>query len=137
MLTPPLSRSRTNDVCKSPGKGGLIGKSGLRRNIHQRAVRFGQKDLRDLHPAQSQVTMWGCPKRSPERSRKMAGRKPAFLGKCSQLQIAVQMLAEQLHGAPHLPRSQTAFELQCRFAKLTIPPHKVRTNRHGERVDAQ
>src|ERR1700722_15332850 len=47
------------------------------------------------------------------------------------------MLAEQLHGAPHLPRSQTAFELQRRFAKLTIPSHKVGTNRHGERIYEQ
>src|SRR5580700_1348554 len=47
------------------------------------------------------------------------------------------MLLEQLHGAPHLPRRQTAFELLGGFAKLTIPPHKVRTNRHGERIDEQ
>src|SRR5579863_6492628 len=47
------------------------------------------------------------------------------------------MLLEQLDSAPHLPRSQTAFELQGRFAKLTIPPHKVRTNRHGERIYEQ
>jgi P4 family phage/plasmid primase-like protien len=59
-----------------------IPKSGLCRNFHQRAVRFGQKDLRNLHTPQSQVTMWGGPQRSPERSRKMADRKPAFLGKC-------------------------------------------------------
>src|ERR1700722_16890170 len=124
MLTPPLSRSRADDVCKSPGKGGLIGKSGLRRNFHQRAVRFGQKDLRNLHAAQSQVTMWGGPKRSPERSRKMAGRKPAFPGEGFQLQLAVQVLLEQFHRTPHLPRGQTAFELQGRLAKLTIPPHK-------------
>src|SRR5580700_8285959 len=85
MLTPPLTRSGANDVCKSPGKGGLIGKSGLRRNFHKGAVRFGQKDLSDLHAPQSQVTMWGGPKRYPERSRKMADRKPAFLRKCFQL----------------------------------------------------
>src|ERR1700689_2985963 len=47
------------------------------------------------------------------------------------------MLLEQLHRAPHLPRGQTAFELQGGFAQLTIPPHKVRTNRHGERIDEQ
>src|ERR1700689_3540815 len=47
------------------------------------------------------------------------------------------MLLEQLHGAPHLPRRQAAFELLGRFAKLTIPPHKVRTNRHGERIYEQ
>src|ERR1700733_5149116 len=47
------------------------------------------------------------------------------------------MLLEQLDSAPHLPRSQTAFELQGGFAKLTIPPHKVRTNRHGERIYEQ
>src|ERR1700734_2827980 len=47
------------------------------------------------------------------------------------------MLAEQLRSAAHLPRSQTAFELQGRFAKLTIPPHQVRTNRHGERIYEQ
>src|SRR5580692_8915036 len=47
------------------------------------------------------------------------------------------MLAEQLHSAPHLPRSQTALELEGGFAKLTIPSHKVRTNRHGERVYEQ
>src|ERR1700751_6098692 len=47
------------------------------------------------------------------------------------------MLLEQLHSAPHLPRCQTAFELQGGFAKLTIPPHKVRTNRHGERIYEQ
>src|SRR5271168_2275040 len=47
------------------------------------------------------------------------------------------MLLEQLHSAPHLPRSQTAFELQGRFAKLTISPHKMRTNRHGERIHEQ
>src|SRR5271167_2189639 len=47
------------------------------------------------------------------------------------------MLLQQLHGAPHLPRGQTAFELQGRLAKLTIPPHKMRTNRHGERIYEQ
>src|ERR1700684_605408 len=47
------------------------------------------------------------------------------------------MLVEQLHSAPHLPRGQTAFELQGGFAKLTIPPHKVRTNRHGEGIHEQ
>src|ERR1700730_14846903 len=47
------------------------------------------------------------------------------------------MLLEQLHRAPHLPRGQTALELQGRLAKLTIPPHKVRTNRHGERIYEQ
>src|ERR1700722_15568261 len=47
------------------------------------------------------------------------------------------MLLEQLHSAPHLPRCQTAFELLGRFAKLTISPHEVRTNRHGERVHEQ
>src|SRR5271154_139805 len=47
------------------------------------------------------------------------------------------MLLEQLHRAPHLPRGQTTFELQGRFAKLTIPPHKMRTNRHGERIYEQ
>src|SRR5580700_7056789 len=47
------------------------------------------------------------------------------------------MLLEQLHSAPHLPRGQTAFELQGRFAELTIPPHKVRTNCHGERIYEQ
>src|ERR1700678_3440288 len=47
------------------------------------------------------------------------------------------MLLEQLHRAPHLPWGQTAFELQGRFAKLTIPPHKMRTNRHGERIYEQ
>src|ERR1700733_15801080 len=47
------------------------------------------------------------------------------------------MLLEQLHSAPHLPRGQTAFELQGRFAKLTIPYHKVRTNGHGERIYEQ
>src|SRR5580693_3771123 len=47
------------------------------------------------------------------------------------------MLVEQLYSAPHLPRGQTAFELQGGFAKLTIPPHKVRTNRHGERIYEQ
>src|ERR1700683_4086980 len=47
------------------------------------------------------------------------------------------MLAEQLHGAPHLPRSQTAFELQGGFVKLAIPPHKVRTNRHREGIYEQ
>src|SRR5271168_4023110 len=81
VLTPPLPRCRANNVCKCPGKSGLIGKSGLRRDFHERAVRFGQKDFGDLHAPQSEVTMWGGPKRSPERSRKMAGRKPAFPGK--------------------------------------------------------
>src|ERR1700722_20044439 len=47
------------------------------------------------------------------------------------------MLLEQLHRAPHLPRGKTAFELQGGFAELTIPPHKVRTNRHGERIYEQ
>src|SRR5580700_2358948 len=47
------------------------------------------------------------------------------------------MLLEQLHSAPHLPRGQTAFELQGRFVKLTIPPHQVRTNRHGQRIYEQ
>src|ERR1700728_2413668 len=47
------------------------------------------------------------------------------------------MLLKRLHSAPHLPRGQTAFELQGGFAKLTIPPYKVRTNRHGERVYEQ
>src|SRR5580692_9198600 len=47
------------------------------------------------------------------------------------------MLLEQLHRAPHLPRRQTAFELQGGLAKLTIPSHKVRTNRHGERIYEQ
>src|ERR1700735_3985924 len=47
------------------------------------------------------------------------------------------MLLEQLHRATHLPWGQTTFELQGRFAKLTIPPHKVRTNRHGERIYEQ
>src|SRR5580658_5318771 len=47
------------------------------------------------------------------------------------------MLLKQLNSAPHLPRSQTAFELQGRFAKLTIPSHKVGTNRHGERIYEQ
>src|SRR3984885_5250996 len=47
------------------------------------------------------------------------------------------MLLEQLHSAPHLPRGQTASELLGGFAKLTIPPHEVRTNRHGERIDEQ
>src|SRR5277367_2234173 len=47
------------------------------------------------------------------------------------------MLLQQLHSAPHLPRGQTTFELQGRFAKLTIPPHKMRTNRHGERIYEQ
>src|SRR5271170_2365406 len=47
------------------------------------------------------------------------------------------MLLQQLHSAPHLPRGQTTFELQGRFAKLTIPPHKMRTNRHGERIYKQ
>src|SRR5271170_2119540 len=47
------------------------------------------------------------------------------------------MLVEQLHSAPHLPGGQTTFELQGRFAKLTIPPHKVRTNGHGERIYKQ
>src|ERR1700735_3875165 len=47
------------------------------------------------------------------------------------------MLLEQLHGAPHLPWRQTAFELLGRFVKLTIPPHEVRTNRHGERIYEQ
>src|ERR1700735_4995468 len=47
------------------------------------------------------------------------------------------MILEQLHSAPHLPWGQTAFELQGGFAKLTIPPHKVRTNRHGERIHKQ
>src|ERR1700683_5822518 len=47
------------------------------------------------------------------------------------------MLLEQLHSAPHLPRGQAAFELQGGFAKLTIPPDKVRTNRHGERIYEQ
>src|SRR5271170_3606368 len=47
------------------------------------------------------------------------------------------MLVEQLYSAPHLPRGQTALELQGRFAKLTIPAHKMRTNRHGERIYEQ
>src|ERR1700735_2659060 len=47
------------------------------------------------------------------------------------------MFLEQLHSTPHLPRGQAAFELQGRFAKLTIPPHKMRTNRHGERIYEQ
>src|SRR5580692_9126065 len=47
------------------------------------------------------------------------------------------MLLEQLHRAPHLPRGQSAFELQSGFVKLTIPPHEVRTNRHGERIYEQ
>src|SRR6202050_2289929 len=47
------------------------------------------------------------------------------------------MLLEQLHRAPHLPRGQTAFEVKGGFAKLTIPPHEVRTNRHGERIYEQ
>src|SRR6202522_4746294 len=47
------------------------------------------------------------------------------------------MLLEQLHRAPHLPWGQTTFELQGRFAKLTIPPHKMRTNRHRERIHEQ
>src|SRR5271163_768585 len=47
------------------------------------------------------------------------------------------MLLEQLHSAPHLPRCQTAFELLGGFAKLTVPPHEVRTNRHGERIYEQ
>src|SRR5271155_822473 len=47
------------------------------------------------------------------------------------------MLVEQFHSAPHLPRGQTAFELLGRFAKLAIPPHQVRTNGHGERIDEQ
>src|SRR5271154_2537402 len=47
------------------------------------------------------------------------------------------MLLEQLHRAPHLPRGQTAFELLGGFAKLTVPPHEVRTNRHGKRIYEQ
>src|SRR3984957_14260925 len=47
------------------------------------------------------------------------------------------MFLEQLHSAPHLPRSQTAFELLGGFVKLTIPPHQVRTNRHRERIYEQ
>src|ERR1700678_1543074 len=47
------------------------------------------------------------------------------------------MLVEQLHRAPHLPRGQTAFRSQGRLAKLTIPPHQVRTNRHRERIYEQ
>src|SRR5580700_612118 len=47
------------------------------------------------------------------------------------------MILEQLNSTPHLPRGQAAFELRGRFAKLTIPPHKMRTNRHGERIYEQ
>src|SRR5579862_1745945 len=47
------------------------------------------------------------------------------------------MLLEQLHSASYLPRGKTAFELQGGFAKLTIPTHKMRTNRHGERIYEQ
>src|SRR6202050_4594124 len=47
------------------------------------------------------------------------------------------MLLEQLHRPPHLPWGQTALELQGVFAKLPIPPHKVPTNRHGERIYEQ
>src|SRR5271154_6959543 len=47
------------------------------------------------------------------------------------------MLVEQLHGAPRLPLGQTTFELDGWFLKLTVPPHKVRTNRHGERIYEQ
>jgi hypothetical protein len=57
VFTPPLTRSRANDVRKSPGKSGLIGKPGLRRDFHQRAIRFRKKNLRDLHTPQSQIAM--------------------------------------------------------------------------------
>src|SRR5271168_287173 len=81
--------------------------------------------------------MCGCPKRSPERSRKMADGKPAFLGKGFQFYLAVQMLLEQFHNAASLPRCQTAFELRNSFGSLTILRDKVRTNCHGERIDEQ
>src|SRR5271168_4566870 len=81
--------------------------------------------------------MCGCPKRSPERSRKMADGKPAFLGKCFQFYLAVQVLLEQFHNAASLPRCQTAFELRNSFRSLTILRDKVRTNGHGERIHEQ
>ena len=84
MFTPPFSRSRANDLCERPGKGGLIRKSGLRGNFYQRIIRFRQKGLRDLNALQNEVTMGGGPEGSPEGSRKMADRKPTLLGKCRQ-----------------------------------------------------
>src|SRR5271165_1605545 len=81
--------------------------------------------------------MCGGPKRSPERSRKMADGKPTFLGKWFQFHLAVQVLLEQFHNAPSLPRCQTAFELRNSFRSLTILRDKVRTNCHGERIHEQ
>src|SRR5271168_1529655 len=81
--------------------------------------------------------MCGCPKRSPERSRKMADGKPTFLGKCFQFYLAVQVLLEQFHNAASLPWRQTAFELRNSFRSLTVLREKVRTNCHGERIHEQ
>src|ERR1700722_1108480 len=81
--------------------------------------------------------MCGGAKRSPERSRKMADRKPTFLGKCFQFYFAVQVLLEQFHNAAPLPRRQTAFELRNSFRSVTILRDKVRTNRHGEGIHEQ
>src|SRR5208283_152399 len=81
--------------------------------------------------------MCGGPKRSPERSRKMADGKPTFLGKCFQFYLAVQVLLEQFHNAASLPRCETAFELRISVRSLTILRDKVRTNRHGKRIHEQ
>jgi hypothetical protein len=70
----------------------LIRKSSLRGDFHQRVIRFRQERLRDLNSAQNQVTMWGGPKGSPERSREVADGEPAFLGERRQSYPAVQVL---------------------------------------------
>src|SRR5580693_5463827 len=67
----------------------------------------------------------------------MADGKPTFVGKCFQFQVAVQVLMEQIHNAPSLPRCQTALELREGFVRLSVPSYKMRTDHQGERIYEQ
>jgi hypothetical protein len=44
---------------------------------------------------------------------------------------------QQFQNATPLPWGQTAFDLRDSFTELAIPPDKMRTNHHRERIHKQ
>src|SRR5580692_1495483 len=67
----------------------------------------------------------------------MAHGKPTLLCECFQSYVAVQVLVEQFHNPPALPWRKAALEILDGFWNLTVPPDKMRTNHHGERIHEQ
>ena len=107
IYAPPGAGTHANGTQKCPGKVALVREATFQRNVSQYEVRGHQQSFCLLDLVMQQPSMRCHARRLAKRTRKVTNRQIAGAGQISECYVSTHIRAQEILGAPLLPRCET------------------------------